>query len=205
MAGWRASASAVLLCLLAFTGSSCLARRRVITRKGGSASQALLTAGRSALIQAIHRQYDAVQTLSATVDMVPALGSAEKSRITEYKDVRGFILFRKPADIRIIGLFPVVPDKSNKKVSDGSGFKLYIPARNRFVIGRNELTAPSPNRLENLRPQHFLDALLVRPLDAEDKPLLENLTDEDNAAYLLHLVRENGSSGLRTARSIWFN
>jgi hypothetical protein len=125
--------------------------------------------------------------------MVPALGSAEKSKITEYKDVRAYILFRKPGDIRLIGLYPVVRNKAFDMVSDGTDFKLYIPARNRFLVGRNEIDQPSQNKLENLRPQHFLEALLVRPIDARsDKVLLENFTDEDNAFYILHVVHVNG-------------
>jgi outer membrane lipoprotein-sorting protein len=59
--------------------------------------------------------------------------------------------------------------------------------------------------MENLRPQHFLDALLVRPVEAAEKVLLENLTDEDEAFYILHLVRENGGGQLQLSRTIWFN
>jgi outer membrane lipoprotein-sorting protein len=154
----------------------------------------------------IAKQYQAVHDFNATVDMVPALGSAEKSKITEYKDVRAFILFRKPGDIRVIGLYPVVRNKAFDMVSDGANFKLYVPARNRFLVGRNEVDQPSPNKLENLRPQHFLEALLVRPVDADrDKLLLENYTDEDNAFYVLHVVRVNGGGELQLARTIWFN
>jgi outer membrane lipoprotein-sorting protein len=138
--------------------------------------------------------------------MVPALGSAEKSKITEYKDVRAFILFRKPGDIRLIGLYPVVRNKAFDMVSDGTSFKLYVPARNRFLVGRNEIDQPSQNKLENLRPQHFLEALLVRPIDAgRDKLLMENFTDEDNAFYVLHVVHVNGGGQLQLDRTIWFN
>jgi hypothetical protein len=137
--------------------------------------------------------------------MVPALGSAEKSKITEYKDVRAYILFRGPASIRIIGLFPVMRTKAFDMVSTGPDFKLYIAPKNRFVIGRNEITKPSENKIENLRPRHFLDALLVRPIDpAVDKLLLENFTDEDDAFYILHVVREAGGD-LKLSRTIWFN
>jgi hypothetical protein len=69
------------------------------------------------------------RSFSATVDMVPALGSSEKSKITEYKDVRGYILFRKPADIRIIGLYPVVRNKAFDMVSNGKDFRLYLPGQ----------------------------------------------------------------------------
>lgn len=193
---------ALLLCLSTLF-SSCLVRRRVITRKGGGATQPLLTADKATLIDRIARLYAGVHDFSATVDMTPALGSAEKSRITEYKDVRGYILFRKPADIRIIGLYPVVRNKAFEMVSNGADFRLYVPARERFIVGRNQLTAPSANKLENLRPQHFVDALLVRPPQEGEQAVLENLTDEDSADYILHLV-EPGSGALRLSRSIWF-
>ena len=101
--------------------------------------------------------------------MTPALGSAEKSKITEYKDVRGYILFRKPADIRIIGLYPVVRNKAFDMVSNGKDFRLYLPSSNRFIVGSNELVAHSKNKIENLRPQHFLEALMVAPMQPEKR------------------------------------
>ena len=196
----------LLLCLIPLGLSSCLARRRAFTRSGGKPTQPLLVADQSTLVDIIARQYQAIHDFNATVDMVPALGSAEKSKITEYKDVRAFILFRKPGDIRLIGLYPVVRNKAFDMVSDGTNFKLYVPARNRFLVGRNEIDQPSENKLENLRPQHFLEALLVRPIDASrDKLLLENFTDEDNAFYVLHVVRVNGGGELQLERTIWFN
>jgi hypothetical protein len=138
--------------------------------------------------------------------MVPALGTAEKSKITEYKDVRAYILFHRPGDIRLIGLYPVVRTKAFDMVSNGLDFKLYVPSRNRFLIGRNDIEKPSPNKLENLRPQHFLDAMMVRPVDLKtEKVLLMNLTDEDNAFYIIPVVHENGGGQLQLSRSIWFN
>ena len=202
----RVPAAILLLCLISFGLSSCLERRRAFARSGGKPTQPLLVADRSALIDIISRQYAVIHDFNATVDMVPALGSAEKSKITGYKDVRAFILFRKPGDIRLIGLYPVVRNKAFDMVSDGTNFKLYVPARNRFLVGRNEIDQPSPNKLENLRPQHFLEALLVRPVDASrDKLLLENFTDEDNAFYVLHVVHVNGGGELQLDRTIWFN
>ena len=202
----RVPVAILLLCLIPLGLSSCLARRRAFARNGGKPTQPLLVADRSTLVDSIARQYQAIHDFNATVDMVPALGSAEKSKITEYKDVRAFILFRKPGDIRLIGLYPVVRNKAFDMVSDGTNFKLYVPARNRFLVGRNEIDQPSENKLENLRPQHFLEALLVRPIDASrDKLLLENFTDEDNAFYVLHVVRVNGGGELQLERTIWFN
>jgi hypothetical protein len=199
-------ALALLLCLISVGFSSCLARRRAISGRGSNPTPVLLVADKASLIQAVQRQFIAIRDFNATVDMVPAVGSAEKSKITEFKDVRAFILFRRPAFIRVIGLYPVVRSKAFDMVSDGTDFRLYLPSKNRFLVGRNAITAPSKNKLENLRPEHILNALLVRPVDtANVKLLMENFTDEENAYYILHEIRETPDGELHLQRDIWFN
>ena len=201
----RGRALILLLCLSALDFSGCFVRRRIITRKGGKAAPILLTADKQTLIDRLAHQYRLIQNFNATVDMTPALGSSEKNKITEYKDVRGYILFRKPADIRIIGLYPVVRNKAFDMVSNGTDFRLYLPAKNRFVTGSNQLSARSKNKIENLRPQHFLEALLVAPMSPDEKAELVNLTDEDNAVYILHLVHVQPDGEILPTRSIWFS
>jgi outer membrane lipoprotein-sorting protein len=205
--GSRAAKSLQICLAVLFMASatSCLARRRVITRQGGAATQTLLVSEKDALIGKIAGQFAAIETLNATVDMVPALGSANKGKITEYKDVRAYILFRKPRDIRIIGLYPVVRNKAFDMVSDGSEFSVYIPSRNRFIQGKNQMEAPSANKIENLRPQHFLDALLVQPVEPDEQTILANLTDEENAAYILSLISKGENGEPRLDRQIWFD
>lgn len=203
---FRRVAAALVVCLCAGLLSSCVVRRRLISRQGAAnPTQKLQVADQDSLLEAIRRQYNAVHDFTATVDMTPALGSAEKSKITEYKDVRGYIIFRKPASIRMIGLYPVVRSKAFDMASTGNGFRLYLPSKNTFITGPSDVIQPSPNKLENLRPQHFLDALLVAPVDAAtDQVLLENLTDEDEAFYILHVIHNTGGR-LHLARTIWFN
>jgi Domain of unknown function (DUF4292) len=194
-----------LIALLVATSSSCLVRRRNITRKGGQPTQTLLMTDKDSLIKEIAQHYEAVQTFNATVDMVPALGTVNKGKVTEYKDVRAYILFRKPADIRLIGLYPVVRNKAFDMVSNGSQFRLFIPSKNRFIQGANQIETPSANKLENWRPQHFLDALLVRPIDpVGEQTILENLTDEDNAAYILSIISLTPGGAPVLDRQLWF-
>jgi hypothetical protein len=199
----RPALSAVVLCLLCALTSSCLARRRLIPRAGNS--KPLQSADLPTLLAAIGK-FDSIRNFSATVDMVPALGSTEKNHITEYKDVRAYIRFRRPSDIRLIGLTPVIRTTMFDMVSYGADFKLYIPSKGRFIVGRNAIDQPSPNKLENLRPQHFLDALVVRPVDPKtSKVILENFTDEDNAYYIVHEVLELPDGTLHLQRTIWFS
>jgi len=200
----RVAVPVLVLSLLSTATSSCVARRRLIPRAGNT--KPLQVANLASLLASLNRQYEAIHDFSAEVDMVPALGSAEKNRITEYKDVRAYIRFRKPADIRLIGLYPVIRGTAFDMVSNGADFKLYVPSKGRFIVGRNAIEQLSPNKLENLRPQHFLDALMVRPIDTKsDKVMMENFTDEDNAYYIVHEVRELPSGQLQLRRTVWFS
>ncbi len=201
----RTPVAILLLCLTSAVLSSCLAHHLPFGRAGANPNQKLLTADQPALIEAISRQYNAVHDFNATVDMAPSLGSAEKNRITEYKDVRAYIYFRKPAEIHILGLAPLVRTRAFDMVSDGADFKLYIATQNRFIVGRNAVEAPSKNKLENLRPEHFVSGLLVRPVDPKTEQLtMINLTDENNAFYIVIALHDVGGK-LQPARSIWFS
>ncbi len=201
----RPALSILVLCLLCAATSSCIARRRLIPRAANS-TKPLLSADLPSLLAAIGKQYDAIQNFSAMLDMVPALGSTEKNLVTEYKDVRAYMRFRKPSDFRLIGLMPVVRSKMFDMVSDGADFKLYVPSKGRFIVGRNAIDGLSTNKLENLRPQHFLDALMVQPIDLKTyKVVLENFTDADNAYYIVHEVQELLDGKLQLRRAIWFS
>jgi hypothetical protein len=194
-----------LMGLLVLGSTSCLVRRRVVTRSGPP-SQTLLAADKQTLIQKIAQQYNAIRTLNGIVDMVPAIGTANKGKITEYKDVRAYVLFRKPSEIRLIGLYPVVRNRAFDMVSDGARFRLYIPSKNRFIEGATEMVKPSTSKLENLRPQHFLEALLVRPIEPESEEIiLENFTDEENAVYILIVLRRGGDGRPVLQRQLWFD
>jgi hypothetical protein len=193
-----------VLCLISFGLSSC-AIQRSMKRLGGTAAQPLLTTDKATLAAIVARNYNLVRDFNATVDMTPVLGSAEKNKVTEYKDVRAYLFFRRPADIRVLGLYPVVRGTAFDMVSNGADFKLSIPSKSLFVVGKNEIQTPSENKLENLRPQHLLDALLVRPLTNPDRVTLENFTDEDDAFYILSEIQEDGDGQLLLTRAIWFN
>jgi hypothetical protein len=188
--------------------ASCFRVTRVITRKKNSAGkpQQLMVATRDELNDRIARIYNAINSFQATVDMTPSLGSVYQGQITEYKDVRAFVLFRKPAEIRIIGQLPVVRTKAFDMVSTGHDFRFYLVAKNLFVEGANDAPATSKNKIENLRPEAFLSSMLIRPADpATEIAMLEDATDEDNALYILHYVKKLPGGGLMLFRSVWFD
>src|SRR5436853_7819660 len=104
--------------------------------------------------------------MKATVDINSSVGDQKSGKIPDYKEIRGYVLARKPAMLRMIGLLPVIRNTAFDMVSDGQEFKVSIPPKNRFVVGRNDLVTPNPQQpLENLRPQVIYDALLLREID----------------------------------------
>ena len=106
-----------LALILGLTSSSCLYTKRVILRHGKKVSAAtappLKTATREELSASIASFYNSINSFQATFDMTPSVGSVYTGSITEIKDVRAHIYFRKPSEIRILGQAPLV------RISDG--------------------------------------------------------------------------------------
>jgi hypothetical protein len=198
--------------ILAFLSGSCgfLTKTRVIYRKGKptSSAQPLLTATRDELTARIANIYNAINSFQAKVDMTASEGSVYKGKITEIKDVLAYVLFRKPAEIRIKGLLPVVRSTAFDMVSNGADFSFYLTTSNLFVQGANNAPAVSKNKLENLRPDAFFSSMLIRPADDTiEAPIIEDQTDEDSALYQLQFVRRAPDGHLLQcfARSVWFD
>ena len=75
------------------------------------------------------------------------------------------MLARKPKMLRMKGLMPVVRNTAFDMVSDGKEFKLWVPPKNKFVVGPdNEANYQPDKRMENLRPQYIYEALLMQPI-----------------------------------------
>ena len=166
---------------------------------------ALKAATKGDLISYINSQAGKIGSMQATVDIDTSVGGAKKGKITEYQQIRGYVLARKPAMLRMIGLMPILRNTAFDMVSDVREFKVSIPPKNRFVVGRNDLVTPNPQQpLENLRPQVIYDALLLREIDVQndERAVLENGTETVTLAkdrhyeqpdYVLDVIRSNGN------------
>jgi len=159
------------LVLLPLTG--CVYRTHTVRPRvsPGNIQQATL----QDLVQRIDTEAAKIRTLNATVDIATSVGGAKKGKVKEYQEIRGYILLRQPDDLRMIGLAPVVRTKLFDMVSTGELFRLSIPPKNKFVIGRSQTApkAPTPDApgggLANLRPQQIMEALLVHRIDPNNE------------------------------------
>jgi outer membrane lipoprotein-sorting protein len=158
------SAFFLLLGVAPFAG--CLFRTRRVEQTVSTV--ALKNATKLELVSYINSQAAKIETMQAKVDIDTSVGGAKKGKVTDYPEIRGSVLARKPAMLRMTGMLPLIGDTAFDMVSDGQEFKLSIPPKNRFYVGRNDSAPPNPQQpLESLRPQIIYDALLLRAIDPE--------------------------------------
>ena len=162
-----------------------------------------LAATAEQLIEQYNQQARAVRSLNAGVELVPVAGSSYSGVIEEYHDVQGFILAQKPAHIRVIGQAPVVAKNVFDMVSDGETFRIFLPSKKKFIVGPTTLERPAKKPIENLRPQHLLDAVFWPELLPGQPVLFEEFNADPARYYVLTVLRS--SAPLEIDRKIWFD
>jgi outer membrane lipoprotein-sorting protein len=207
----RALFSAVLLLLTGTT--ACLFRTRTVETRLSTAK--LQTATQQELIERLNHDAAQVKSLNATVDISTAVGGEKRGKVTDFKEIRGYILVRKPNMLRLIGLYPIVRNKAFDMVSDGHEFKLLVSASDKFYVGHNQVIEGSDNPLDTLRPQAIYDALLLHAVNPENEiAVMESSTeivvDEQTRKlvkqpnYVLDIIRK-GDKGWTLARKVYFD
>lgn len=186
-----------------FCGGCAVSQKTAV--KPGEAPAPLQTATKAELVDRYDHLTTDIKTLNATVSMKLTAGSAYSGVIEQYHEVSGFILAEKPHNIRVIGQAPVA-GKIFDMVSDGETFHISIPPKQKFLVGPANLERPAKKPVENLRPQHLLDAIFL-PAIGEGAPVLfEEEQEAGRHFYVLTAVHAaDDSKELNIARRIWFD
>src|SRR5271170_1182625 len=202
----------LILAELSTTGCGLWLRKRPVEDQYSKAP--LKESTQQGLIDSINQQAETIHSLKATVDIDSSVGGRKKGQVTDYKEIRGIVLARKPGALHMIGLMPIVRTTAFDMVSDGQDFKLWIPSKNKFVIGKNDVATPNTDQpMENIRPQNIYDALLIHHIDPNNEiAVLENgyeiLHDEKGRRILQDdyelTVIQKYNEGWRLARKIIF-
>lgn len=168
------------------------------------------------LVENINTSAEKLKTMKATVDIDSSVLEEKKNRVKDNPQVAGVILVRKPEMLRMRIYFPLVHNVMADMVSNGKNFELASPIKSKFYVGSNQQPVkPSPQPLENLRPQHISDALLLKPIEeGKEIAVLENSTevvkdpkthkDVEQLAYTI-LVVDKDSAGHYLSRRIVFS
>ncbi len=164
----------LILFLAVLSTTGCVFRTRPVEEQYSKAP--LKESTQQGLIDSINQQAQAIHSLKATVDIDSSVGGMKKGHVTDYKEIRGFVLARQPDALHMIGLMPIVRTTAFDMVSDGQDFKVWIPTKNKFVIGKNDVATPDTDQpMENIRPQNIYEALLIRQIDPKSEiAVLEN-------------------------------
>jgi len=210
MHGFRCLRILVLIAVVPLGG--CLFRSRPVALRTSTAP--LQTATRDELIERINSEASEIQTLKATVGVTAAVGGSKRGKITEYQEIRGFILARKPSSLRMTGLFPILQNHVFDMVSNGQEFKLWIPPKNQFIVGNNDVARPSAQPLANLRPQVIYDALLLQAVDLQNElavleegehkvidPGTQKLVLQPD--YTLDIIKQNGHGWYLSRKTVF--
>jgi hypothetical protein len=190
----------------------CLSRTRPVAIRATPAK--LQTATSIDLVERINAEATQIQTLNAAVGITASVGGSKRGKITEYQEIHGYILVRKPSSLRMIGLFPILQNHMFDMVSSGQEFKLWVPPKNQFIAGNNDTATPSTQPLANLRPQVIYDALMVQAVDLENdlavleegehmgidretqKPVLQPY-------YALDIIKQNGQGWYLARKTVF--
>ncbi len=145
------------------------------------------------LVNQLNQRWDALKTLTATVEIQPSeFKTAEDVKTEEdFPSCRANILMRKPKMLRVYGRVPVIGTEMFDMVSDGSRFTLVIPLKSLAIEGADTVTEKDPNHpFYNLRPDFFLDAIAVRGLEPNDEFMVVNDTETIEDTAKKHLYNE---------------
>ncbi len=203
-------ATLALLALPVLGGAGCAVKKT--TRLSPQQIRPLLSATLEELLLKLQQQAAAVHSLNAVTELVPSTGSAYSGVIEQYRDVRAFVLAQQSVNpsghtrqIRMIGQAPIVRKKIFDMVADDHSFRIHLPTKHKFIVGPTTLTHRSDKPMENLRPQHLLEALFpAAPLAGALHLLEENEFSGRRYYAVLEVVYEAGE-GWRLARKWWFD
>jgi len=148
------------------------------------------------------RAFAAIESSRANVRLQVSITTEDQKKVKEYPEARGVILMRRPGSIRVRASFPVVGTTVFDMTSDSKEFHVYLPTKNRLLVGKNEFSKRSENRVENVRPQHILEALLIDP--PRDNETIQFLRNETYGLSAYHVVVLKKKDEQQLSRELWF-
>jgi outer membrane lipoprotein-sorting protein len=146
--------------------SGCYKTTRIVEKNVAPSVVRVATVGD--LVKQLNGNYEAIKSFNASVTIAASTGGGRTGKVTDYTAFKGYILMRKPRDLRVILQVPAFGSVAMDMVSDGTNFKLIIPFQNKARVGTDEVKTPSKNSLENLRPGIFFDSILLRSVGADE-------------------------------------
>lgn len=140
------------------------------------------------LVARLNKRWGALQSLTATVEIQATEMKTAEGLAKDFPSCRGYIVMQKPQMLRVAGTYFGL--KIFDMASNGDQFTLVIPPKGVAIKGTNTVEEKSKNPLENLRPNFFLNAIVVRGLDPDEEYMVAADTETIEDAAKKHLYME---------------
>jgi outer membrane lipoprotein-sorting protein len=196
----------VTFALLLMVQTGCISTKRVVP----AAERPLpaQTANRSELLRSLEEKGKQIQTLQGTVTLDASGGAMKTGVLTEYRQTKGYILVERPGHIRIKAQAPLALATVFDMVSDGNQYRVYIPIKNKFIIGDAHAPGSDKNPVLNLRPQHLMNALFVDVApyvnNSQMKSTLEETTQGRRSFYVFSFI-DVASPDAQLIEKVWID
>jgi hypothetical protein len=167
------------------------------------------------LVARLNDRWAKFDSLTAKVEIQASVLKTKEGKANDFS-FNGRIVMRKPGQLRVVGLVPILDTKIFDMASDGKTFTVMNYIQSKAIRGSNTLKKKSANQLENLRPDVFYNAMMVRGLEPDDEYMVtaETVMLEDTAKkhlfsvpeYLLSVMRRKpGGHELAPVRVVRFH
>ena len=205
-ASWTALALALLL-LLGFSGCSSVIKNKTKVEIPPAYQQAK-TATLDELVTLINQRYAKVQSIVASKFEVQFHGgSAELGFIENYPRAKGYLAAQSPSSIYVNILNPLTSSTLVAMASRNGVFQIWAPRDNKYLTGRTDVRLDEDQPLFNVRPQHFLNALIIEPVPDSGALSAVFLEEDQDPSYKYYVVnvlqRESESARFCLTRKIW--
>jgi outer membrane lipoprotein-sorting protein len=113
------------------------------------------------LLDQVNQRNQAIQSMTAYIQIVATEGGSQKGEVTEYTSLSGYIVIGKPENINVILKLPYVGSDALDMVSDGKTFKMLMPPKDCAFLGSDSVPSTQTG-LYSLRPAVILDSLMIQ-------------------------------------------
>ena len=123
----------------------------------------------------------------------------------EFRDAPGFILAKRPSEIRAIAQVPVVRTMAFEMASNGDRFQVCLPTKKRFFVARREDRSVRRSGSKTSGRSHILEALLIEPPHEDEVAVLENAIEGLTPYQVVYLIRLDNKQKPKLTRKFWFS
>lgn len=159
----------------------------------------------------LRRQQAAVQSLScASLRVNFTSGTAEAGQLKEYHSAPGYLLLKRPDQVRLNIQNPITKTSIAELVSSGDDFGLWVPRDNKYYHGKNSAREYEVDKGPGFtaKPSHIFEALLPQLLDSAGAAARLAWKEEQDAVtkyYVLSVFRAGEGELLVPLRDLWMD